>query len=422
MFNNGSNSVGTTSVGDEKVYSLDHPTSPLHDPEAFVREVGQFVRAIVPEGAKVALPVSGGLKSAVAAEILKAVLADNLTLIHVDHGFMRLIEGEEESQIVENMYYDHPNFIYRSDTRDRFYSAVRGIEDAQQKRRAFFEVFNTILGEEMRLSDCDWIIDVTLQHQAKKAREADFAHDARLGIPQKRLRPLVSLSQHQLRVLSRHLSLPYLKQPFPAPGLLIRTIGAYHPEKLEIEKQVNDIVEQEYRGFMVEHMGKDMLIDEASGLLMPYQHFAATLDCKMSKLKMLDVPGLRAVRGSYLESKVTNIAGEGEAICQVYERPFAVLSGGPFYACPYYMDKESVLRLAKHADTSRVMYRIRQSEAGDYSVVIRAVNSADISRAMPNFSGVVPEHAAIRILENVPKVRNVFFDFTPKPPASIEYE
>ena len=422
MFNNGNDSLGTLQTGGEKIYSLDQAPSPLSDPEAFVKEVVQFVRQNLPDGAKVALPVSGGLKSAVVAEILKDVLEERLILLHVDHGFMRLINGEEESEMVENMYYDHPSFIFRSDTRDRFYLAVKGIEDSQQKRRAFFEVFNSILGEEMRLSDCDWIIEATLNHETKKARDADFAHDVQLGIPQKRLRPLASLSQYQLRILARHLTLPYLNQPFPAPGLLIRTIGAYDSEKLETEKQVNDIVEQEYRGFMREHMGKDMLIDEASGLLVPYQQFAATFDYRMSKPKMLDIPGLRSVRGSYLESNVTGIEGEGDQEQQIFEKPFAVLSGGPFYACPYYMDKESALSIAKHAGTSRVLYRIRQSEAGNYCVSIRAINSVDISQAMPNFSGVVPERAAIRILENVPKVRIVFFDFTPKPPARIEYE
>jgi GMP synthase (glutamine-hydrolysing) len=55
-------------------------------------------------------------------------------------------------------------------------------------------------------------------------------------------------------------------------------------------------------------------------------------------------------------------------------------------------------------------------------VAIRAIDSIDVKKAVPNFSGNVPEIAARRILEEIPEVGAVFFDITPKPPATVEYE
>ena len=395
----------------------------MDDPEAFVKEASDFVKHSVGVNEKVGLAVSGGIDSTVLAEILKSAIGENLYVIHMDHGFMRLIEGREESDIVAKMFSDFPNFIYRDDVRDRFYSAVQGIEDGDQKRAAFRDVYKSILNEEMQLSCCEWTADGTIKPDLNETRAGiKLQHNVDLGFSQKKLEPLASLTKQEVRALAKYLDIPHLRQPFPGPGLLVRTVGLFSREKLRVEKEVNDIVEQEYKQFMIEHCGKEMVIDWETGLQIPFQTFAVTFDYRMAKPKVFDIHGLRVIRGTYLDTRVTGLVDAGGRYERLYDKPFVILSGGPIYACPYYMNKSNALRIAKKTGSSRILYRIRQKETGDFAVAIRALNSVDVREAMPNFSGNVPEHAAIRILENVPDVRMVLFDATPKPPATVEYE
>jgi GMP synthase (glutamine-hydrolysing) len=114
---------------------------PTWTPGAFIAEEVEKVRALV-GNARVICGLSGGVDSSVAAMLVHRAIADQLTCIFVDNGLLRLHERDQ----VERMFranYGINLVVVRAE--DRFLSALRGVEDPEQKRRiighTFIDVF-----------------------------------------------------------------------------------------------------------------------------------------------------------------------------------------------------------------------------------------------------------------------------------------
>jgi GMP synthase (glutamine-hydrolysing) len=409
-----------------EVYSLTEGViSPMDDPEAFLEEAYGWTKNLVHANEKVGLALSGGIDSTVAERVLRNSIGENLYLVHMDHGFMRRIGDREESEVIAEMFSGHPNFTYRNDVRDRFYKAVTGIEDGDMKRAAFREVYKEILHESMEPLHCLWTSDGTIKPDIRETKGGiKLQHNVDLGFAQKKLEPLAALSKQEVRALAKYLGIPHLRQPFPGPGLLVRTVGKYSPEKLAVEKKANDIVEQEYRKFMLEHYGKEMIIDGETGMQIPFQTFAATFDYELSDFKIhgYNIPVLKKSLGktgiASLDTKVTGLIDDGTEYRRIYKKPLMIMNQGVHYL-EFLHTMSEVL---KETDSHRILYEIEERSPENFMVAIRAIDSIDVKKAVPNFSGNVPEIAARRILEEIPEVGAVFFDITPKPPATVEYE
>jgi len=414
-----------------EVYSLtEGVTSPMVDSEAFTKQAYKWVKNHVHANEKVGLAVSGGTDSSVAARILRDSVGENLYLMHMDHGFMRLIDGNKESDIVAQMFSDYPNFTCRSDVKDRFYGAVRGIEDGNEKRAAFRKVYTEVLSETMEPLKCIWTSDGTIKPDIRETKGGiKLQHNVDLPFVQNKLEPLAALSKQEVRALAKYLGIPHLRQPFPGPGLLIRTVGTYSPEKLKVEKKANDIVEHEYKNYMLKRYGAEMLIDEKTGLQRPFQTLAATFDYKglasftkgmLTKLGIIKFPKLKA--------KVTGVIDEEGKYERIYKRPSLMMLWSPEYISLLYFifnpeqrydDKFS--RVIEKIGSHRVLYHVEEKKYGDFAVAIRAVDSVDVKIAFPNFGPPI-QWAASRIINEIPEVSTVFYDITPKPPATVEYE
>ncbi len=59
----------------------------------------------------------------------------------------------------------------------------------------------------------------------------------------------------------------------------------------------------------------------------------------------------------------------------------------------------------------------------DWPCVIRAINTVDVMEVtVEHLPPALLDHLAARITSEVPGINRVLFDYTPKPPATVEYE
>ena len=99
------------------------------------------VRSQVGSG-KVLLGLSGGVDSSVVAALLQAAIGDQLVCVFVDHGLLRLNEGDQ----VMEQFAEHLGVnVIRVDVAERFFCALEGVSDPEEKRKIiggqFIEVF-----------------------------------------------------------------------------------------------------------------------------------------------------------------------------------------------------------------------------------------------------------------------------------------
>ncbi len=92
---------------------------------------------------KVLLGLSGGVDSSVVAALLEKAIGDQLTCVFVDTGLLRWNEGD---QVMSTMAEHMGVRVIRVDAADRFFAALRGVDDPEAKRkiigRTFIEVFD----------------------------------------------------------------------------------------------------------------------------------------------------------------------------------------------------------------------------------------------------------------------------------------
>ena len=100
------------------------------------------VRATVGEG-KVLLGLSGGVDSSVVAALLHDAIGDQLTCVFVDHGLLRYHEGD---QVMQTFARPLGVNVIRVDVAERFFAALKGVSDPEEKRKIiganFIEVFD----------------------------------------------------------------------------------------------------------------------------------------------------------------------------------------------------------------------------------------------------------------------------------------
>ncbi len=199
------------------------------------------VREKVGQG-KVLLALSGGVDSSVAAALVAEAVGSQLTCVFVDHGLMRLHEGDEVEAAFSKW---DINFI-RVNAEDLFLSKLAGVTDPESKRKIIGEEFIRVFEQEAKkIGQVDYLCQGTIYPDVIESGLGDAAviksHHNVGGLPdyvdfKEIIEPLRLLFKDEVRQLGRELGLPeylVMRQPFPGPGLAIRIIGEITKEKLD---------------------------------------------------------------------------------------------------------------------------------------------------------------------------------------------
>lgn len=201
----------------------------------------QQIRRKVGSG-KVLLALSGGVDSSVCAALLAEAIGSQLTCVFVDHGLMRLNEGDE----VENAFARWTMNFVRVNAEQRFLDKLAGVSDPERKRKIIGEEFIRVFEEQAKkIGAVDYLAQGTIYPDVIESGLGDAAviksHHNVGGLPdyvdfKEILEPLNLLFKDEVRQLGRELGLPeYLvsRQPFPGPGLAIRILGDVTKEKAD---------------------------------------------------------------------------------------------------------------------------------------------------------------------------------------------
>ncbi|RIX49624.1 MAG: glutamine-hydrolyzing GMP synthase [Rhodocyclales bacterium GT-UBC] len=202
----------------------------------YIAEAVASIRAQVGSD-DVILGLSGGVDSSVAAALIHRAIGDQLTCVFVDHGLLRLNEGD----MVMDMFARNLGVkVIRVDAVDDFMGKLAGVADPEQKRKIigkeFVEVFQA---ESKKLVSAKWLAQGTIYPdviesagKGKKGAHTIKSHHNVGGLPEdmhlKLLEPLRELFKDEVRELGVALGLPremVYRHPFPGPGLGVRILG-----------------------------------------------------------------------------------------------------------------------------------------------------------------------------------------------------
>jgi GMP synthase (glutamine-hydrolysing) len=217
---------------------------------------------------EVILGLSGGVDSSVAAALIHRAIGDQLTCVFVDHGLLRLNEG----QMVMEMFAGrlHAKVVH-VDASAQFLGHLAGVTDPEAKRkiigREFVEVFQA---EAKKLKSAKWLAQGTIYPdviesggaKTKKATTIKSHHNVG-GLPEtlglKLLEPLRELFKDEVRELGVALGLPHdmvYRHPFPGPGLGVRILGEVKKDFADLLRRADAIFIEELRNTRDEVSGK----------------------------------------------------------------------------------------------------------------------------------------------------------------------
>ncbi len=224
---------------------------------------------------EVILGLSGGVDSSVAAALIHRAIGDQLTCVFVDHGLLRLNEGD----MVMDMFAGRLHAkVIRVDATEQFMGKLAGVSDPEAKRKIiggeFVEVFKAEAAKLKASGQGHKVATFLAQGtiypdviesggaKSKKAVTIKSHHNVG-GLPEqlglKLLEPLRDLFKDEVRELGVALGLPrdmVYRHPFPGPGLGVRILGEVKREFALLLQRADAIFIEELRNTVDVQTGK----------------------------------------------------------------------------------------------------------------------------------------------------------------------
>ncbi len=395
------------------------------DPQVFIdQQIREVKRAL--GGEKAIIACSGGVDSTTCALLTRKAIGENLVCIFIDTGFMRLDEPEEVIKTLSSPPMSLPVKLIQA--KEKFLKALKGLEDAEEKRKAFRSTFYSILQEAAKEENCHFLVQGTiLPDVVETVKGIKTQHNVleQMKIDTKKVygfklvEPLVSLYKFQVREVARRLGMPLEsseRQPFPGPGLSVRVVGEIISEKLDVEKKATKIVEK------------------ALEKVKSKQYFPATIDsAKARYLKIKEVEeaiadifnkkGEITVKAQVLKTRATGIKTGRRQYGKIVLVNIKDKNGRCVELSKSRLHEVQKRVIMVDDEVTRVLYKVTDLERdGRWITAIRAVDTEDFMTAkVTNIPWKVLKDVGTKILDSC-HTAAVYFDITPKPPASIEFE
>ncbi len=197
--------------------------------------------------------LSGGVDSSVVATLLtKALGPDQVHCVFVDNGLLRHNEYEDVLQTYKNIGLN----VTGVDAKADFMTALKGLTDPEQKRKAIGKTFIDVFEKAKRQDvSVKWLAQGTLYPDVIESTSAHGgpsqtikSHHNVGGLPERMnlglVEPVRWLFKDEVRELGKRLGLPphmLGRHPFPGPGLAIRIIGEVTEESLRIVREADHV-------------------------------------------------------------------------------------------------------------------------------------------------------------------------------------
>jgi GMP synthase (glutamine-hydrolysing) len=233
----------------------------------YISEAVEKIRTQVGDE-EVILGLSGGVDSSVAAALIHRAIGDQLTCVFVDHGLLRLNEGDAVMEMFVGKLHAK---VIRVDAADLFLGKLEGVTDPEAKRKIIGGLFVDVFKSEAAklkagqgghkgatfLAQGTIYPDVIESGGAKSKKAVTIkSHHNVGGLPEqlglKLLEPLRDLFKDEVRELGVALGLPpsmVYRHPFPGPGLGVRILGEVKKEYAYLLRRADAIFIEELHHF-----------------------------------------------------------------------------------------------------------------------------------------------------------------------------
>lgn len=423
-------SVFAVSINHKKATGLnikrDSGRMETFDPKKFVEaQIAETNKKI--GSARALVAVSGGVDSTTCTVLTHRAIGDNLVCVILDDAFMREGEPEHVVQVLSKPPFNVPAKIVN--VRERFMNAMKGLRDAEEKRKVFRETFYQVLAETARNEKCEILVQGTIKADIiETVGGVKTQHNVleQIGINPMQcfgfeiVEPLVTLYKSEVRIVARHLGLPEEfseRQPFPGPGLSVRVVGEIRPDKLDTLKKATALVEEG----LVEHRPSQyfaMIVDnEQSAQQSRAMHIQETV------ARFLNVPS-RNVRVDMFQDRATGVQGGKRHYGDVVGIVVQTMAGKLHQTAIQNLISLQAKIITENPSVARVYYAIKDlGEKKPYVIGMRAVQTQDfLTATVSEIPWTTLEKVADGVIAKCSNVSTVYYDVTPKPPATIEME
>ncbi|MCL2099148.1 MAG: hypothetical protein FWH24_01760 [Oscillospiraceae bacterium] len=419
----------------------------------------KMIREKAGETGKVIALVSGGVDGMVtAALLLKALPAENIYAIHVDHGFMRKNESAEVKGMLEGFGFKNVAVV---DARNEFLNERAEIDgklmpplcevtDPEQKRKIIGNMFIKIVKQAADTFGLDYnkvfIAQGTLKPDLLESGNRQLIKDSGgfvkthhndVDIVRKAREKGMIIEtnwnwyKEDVRQAARILGIAEAtasRQPFPGPGLAVRIVCA--AETIKINDENNNKFKEFLKSTNISGIIAPVLSVGVGGGARSYKN-PAVLYGEADFDKLAKITAEMPDKLDFINrcAYVLNKKSIDKLICGklLLSEQSAELVRGIDYIITDEINKYLKAGGKNITQYFGVLLPVNSGGAGKYSAVIRAVITTDFMTGRAALPGVdipveVLSGIADRIAAEHSEIDLVLYDMTGKPPATVEWE